>query len=121
MPIDVERYIYAGNGNKAAVEAIGVFRIRLDTGFYLELEDTFVVLSFRQNLISIFCLDKSRYTCSFGNGIFSISLNSNVVGTGTLIDKLYRLDNQTSNDIENLHSSNFGAKHNLTKYYDISN
>ncbi|RVW81995.1 Retrovirus-related Pol polyprotein from transposon TNT 1-94 [Vitis vinifera] len=32
MPIDGERYIYVGNGNKAAVKAIGLFRLQLDSG-----------------------------------------------------------------------------------------
>lgn len=112
-PIDAERYIYVGNGNKAAVEAIGVFRILLDTGFYLELEETFVVPSFRRNLISISCLDKSGYTCSIGNGSCSICLNSNIIGTGILIDKLYKLNRQVSYNNENLHSSNFGTKRRL--------
>ena len=40
MPIDGERYIYVENGNRAAVEAIGVFRIPLCTGMYLDLEET---------------------------------------------------------------------------------
>src|SRR5436189_5142922 len=39
MPIDDERYIYVGNDNKAAVEAIGAFRISLCTGLYLDLEE----------------------------------------------------------------------------------
>ncbi|RVX09023.1 Retrovirus-related Pol polyprotein from transposon TNT 1-94 [Vitis vinifera] len=32
MPTDGERYIYVGNGNKAAVKAIGLFRLQLDSG-----------------------------------------------------------------------------------------
>jgi hypothetical protein len=57
-PRDDERYIYVGDGNKAEVEAIGNFRLLLKTGLYLDLYDTFVVSSFRRNLISIFALDK---------------------------------------------------------------
>src|SRR5204863_9576905 len=112
MPIDGERYIYVGNGNRAAVEAIGVFRIPLCTGMYLDLEETFVVPSFRRNLISISSLDLSGYSGSFGNGRFSISLNSNV-GTGTLIGKLYKLDTITSMDNEGLYSSNLSTKRRL--------
>ncbi|RVW47053.1 Retrovirus-related Pol polyprotein from transposon TNT 1-94 [Vitis vinifera] len=33
MPTDGERYIYVGNGNKAAVKAIGLFRLQLDSGY----------------------------------------------------------------------------------------
>ncbi|RVW92501.1 Retrovirus-related Pol polyprotein from transposon TNT 1-94 [Vitis vinifera] len=36
MPIDGERYIYVGNGNKAAVKVIGLFRLQLDSGFCIE-------------------------------------------------------------------------------------
>ncbi|RVW97553.1 Retrovirus-related Pol polyprotein from transposon TNT 1-94 [Vitis vinifera] len=33
MPTDGERYIYVGNGNKAAVKAIGLFILQLDSGY----------------------------------------------------------------------------------------
>ena len=69
MPTDGERYIYVGNDNKAAVKAIGLFRLQLDSRCTLDLEETFVVPSFRRNLISISCLDKSGYYCSFRNGM----------------------------------------------------
>ena len=90
MPIDSERYIYVGNGNKAAVKAIGIFKLQLDSGCILDLEETFVVPSFRQNLISVSCLDKFGYCYSFRNGMFSLYLNSNIIGTGSLTDKLYK-------------------------------
>ncbi|KAL6318588.1 hypothetical protein AAG906_000666 [Vitis piasezkii] len=44
MPIDGERYIYVGNDNKAAVKAIDLFRLQLDSGCTLDLEETFVVI-----------------------------------------------------------------------------
>ncbi|KAL6331379.1 hypothetical protein AAG906_011316 [Vitis piasezkii] len=72
LPTDGERYIYVGNGNKVAVKAIGLFRLQLDSGCTLDLEETFVVPSFRRNLISISCLDKFGYCCSFGNGMVII-------------------------------------------------
>ena len=76
------------------MEAIGHFRLLLGSGSYLDLKDTFVVLSFRQNLISVSVLDKSGYSCSFGNSQFSLSFNSNIVGTGYLstYDNLYLLN-----------------------------
>ena len=60
-PIDAERYIYVGNGEPVKVEAIGHFRLLLRTGSYLDLKDTFIVPSFRRNLVSISTLDKSGY------------------------------------------------------------
>ncbi|CAJ2672347.1 unnamed protein product [Trifolium pratense] len=91
-PSDAERFIYVGDGNKVAVEAIGTFRLLLKTGFHLDLVETFVAPSIRRNLISISILDKSGYTCSFGNNKFSLSYDSNVVGYGSLNDNLYMLD-----------------------------
>mgnify|MGYP003362117995 CR=1 FL=1 len=46
LPLDGERYIYTGNGKKAKVESIGVFRLCLGTNVFLDLENTFIVPSF---------------------------------------------------------------------------
>jgi len=50
-PIDSERWIYVGDGKSVEVKAIGHFRLLLCIGFYLDLKDTFVVPSFRTNLM----------------------------------------------------------------------
>ena len=83
----------------------------LTTGCYLDLKDTFVVPSFRRNLVSISALDKSGYSCSFRNGQFSLSLNSNVIGTGSLViyDNLYLLDTVASYN-ETLNVESRGTK-----------
>ena len=60
---DGERYIFVDDGNKVEVEAIGHFRLLLITGCNLDLKETYVVLSYRRNLISISVLDKSGYFC----------------------------------------------------------
>ena len=110
MPIDGERYIYVGNGNKTAINAIGLFRLQLDSGCTLDLEETFVVLLFRRNLISVSCLEKCGYYCSFRNGMVSFYLNSKVIVTGSLTNKLYKLNIKATNGNETLHSSNYGVK-----------
>ena len=113
-PNDAERFIYVGNGNKVPVEAIGHFRLLLKTGCYLDLLDTFVAPSFKRNLISISSLDKGGYHFGFGNGLFSISLNSNIIGTGSLMDGLYMLEVvATHNEI--LHTSSKGTKRKLNE------
>ena len=91
-PSDDERFIFVGDGKKVAVEAIGTFGLQLKTGFYLDLFETFVVPSFRRNLISISSLDKFGFSCSFGNNKVSLYQNSNMVGSGSLIDNFYMLD-----------------------------
>nr|KAJ0189297.1 hypothetical protein LSAT_V11C800450030 [Lactuca sativa] len=113
-PNDVERYIYVGDGKQVEVKAVGTFRLLLDTGFYLDFQDTCIVPSFRRNLVSVSKLDKSGYYCSFGNREFSLCLNSNVIGTGSLTycDKLYMLDIVTSYN-ETLHVDSRGTKRKL--------
>lgn len=108
-PIDTERFIFVGDGNKVAVEAIGTFRLQLKTGFYLDLFETFVALSFRLNLISISSLDKSGFSCSFGNNKVSLYQNSNFAGSGYLIDNLYMLD-VVNSFIKILQTSSCGIK-----------
>ena len=63
-------------------------------GFYLDLKDTFVVMSFKRNLISVSYLNKFGYCCSFGKNQVTLSLNSNVDGTNSLsvYDNLYMFD-----------------------------
>ena len=79
-----EIYIFVGDGKKDEVEAIGIFRLLLKSGTYLDLNETFLVPSFRQNLVSIYVFDKFGYSCSFGNNKFSIFHNSNLAGIGSL-------------------------------------
>ena len=112
---DGERYIFVGNGKKVEVEAIGIFRLLLKSGTYLDLNETFFVPSLRRNLVSIFVLDKFCYSCSFGNNKFSLFQNSNWVGTGSLsyVDNLYMLDTVASYH-ETLQLSTRGVKRKLT-------
>lgn len=97
------------------VEAIGIFILLLRTGFYLDLNDTFVVLSFKQNLIFVSALNKFGYYCSFGNGKFYPFHNSNLVGSGSLsgYDNLYLLDIIASFN-ESLHTTVIGKKRKLS-------
>lgn len=108
---DVERYIYVGDCKSVEVEVVGHFRLLLSIGFYLDLKDTFVVLSFRRNLISFSYLDKSGYLCSFGNTMFKLYFNSSIVGTSSLMshDNLYFLDTIAAYD-ESLDVETRGTK-----------
>jgi len=54
--------------------------------YYLDLVKTYVASSVRRNLISISILDKSRYSCPFGNSKLNLSCDSNDVGYESLID-----------------------------------
>jgi hypothetical protein len=91
---DGERYIYVGDDNNAEVEVIEHFRLLMKIGLYLDLSDTFFVLSFRWNLISISALNKLGFFCSFEDEKFSLYRHSNMVASGFLsnVDNLYVLD-----------------------------
>ena len=81
----------------------------------MDLDETFIVPSFRRNLISISALDKSGYFCSFGNGKFSLLHDSKVVGSRFLsgYDNLYLIDSIASFN-ESLQLSTRGVKRKLT-------
>ena len=83
-PIDAERYIFVGDGKSVEVKAIGTFRLLLNTSYYLDLNKSFIVQSFRRNLTSISTLDKFGYSYSFGNNKFSFFHDSKMVGTSSL-------------------------------------
>lgn len=80
------------------MKAIWNFRLLMCTRFYLDFKDTFVVPSIRRHLISVSYLDRSGNFCSFGNNMFKLSFNSDIVGTGSLMnhDNLYLLDTITT-------------------------
>ena len=112
MPTDVERFIFVENEKTTPIEAIELFRLRLETNIYLDLDEKFYVPSFRQNLLFVSSLDKSGYSCLFGNSKFSLYQNSNLVGTGSLIDNVYMLDtNAFFNEL--LYINKRGTKHKL--------
>ena len=100
-----------GDDKSVEVEPVGNFRLLLKTGFYLDLNETYILLSSRRNLVFIFVLVKFGYCCSFGNGKFSLFQHSNLIGTGSLSfhDSLYLLDTISSFN-ETLHISSRGIK-----------
>ena len=88
----------------------------LGARFYLNLKYTFVVLSFRRNLVLVSLLDKIGNSCSFGNYQFYLSLNLNIVGTSFIkaYDNLYMLETVTFYN-GTLHVESRGIKRNLNK------
>ena len=64
---------------------------------------------FRRNRISISLLDKSDFTVTFGNRIFSLYSESKIIGTEILIDDLYQLNLHASYS-ESLHVNNIDTK-----------
>lgn len=95
-----ENFIFMGNKDKAPVEAIGTFRLILDSGYQLDLCQTLYVPSISRNLISVSVLDKFGYSFEVGNGNFSLFKNSSLIGSGILIDGLYKLHLKQNAEIQ---------------------
>ncbi|KAK3024423.1 hypothetical protein RJ639_043381 [Escallonia herrerae] len=86
-----DRNVLVGNGEKAQVEAVGILRLVLESGFNLDLVDTVYVPSMTRNLISVSRLDAYGYSFKFENKDFSLFLYARVIGFGLLEGNLYKL------------------------------
>nr|GEZ35203.1 retrovirus-related Pol polyprotein from transposon TNT 1-94 [Tanacetum cinerariifolium] len=76
---------------KAPIKDVGTYRLKLDTGFYLDVMNTLYVPLISRNLIFIPRLDVNRYTFGGGNGHFNLYKDKSFVSYGILIDNLYKL------------------------------
>jgi len=76
-----EKFVFSGNRMKVAVEVVGTYCLIFDTGFYLDLMDTFYVPSISRNLVSLSKLDVARYSFKFGNGYFSLYKCTCLIGS----------------------------------------
>ena len=102
-PVRSEQFILSGNKMGSHVEAIGTCYLTLNGGFVLELQKTFYVPSFSQNLISVSRLVPFGYSFHFSETYFSLIYKSDCVGNGILSDRLYRLFLQNDTTYNSLH------------------
>ncbi|KAL5758993.1 hypothetical protein ACOSP7_021604 [Xanthoceras sorbifolium] len=82
------------NRVKAPVEAIGTYRLILDTRHHLDLFQILYVPSVSRNLVSLSKLDIIGYSFKFGNGCSSQNIlfkHNHFIGSGILCDDLYKL------------------------------
>ena len=77
--------MFTGNDTSARVEGIGTFRLLLNTGHFVYLIDTFVVPTFKCNLVFVSTQEKFGYTCTFGNRKVSIKCEDIIISTGSLL------------------------------------
>ncbi|KAL8151243.1 LOW QUALITY PROTEIN: hypothetical protein V2J09_021051 [Rumex salicifolius] len=84
-----------GNRMKARIEGIGTYRLILDTGCHVDLEECLYVPECARNLVSISRLDNLEFNVKFGHGGFSLYRNNYFYGSGTLFDSLYRFNLDT--------------------------
>ena len=89
-----ELYIYLGSKMSSH---IGTCSLVLSNGFILELEKTFNVPRFSNNLISISRLVPLGFSFNFSDSGFRLSNKSKVNGYGTLFDGLFHI--QLQNDL----------------------
>jgi hypothetical protein len=103
-----------GNRVRASIEAIGTYRLFLDTSYHLDLFQTFYVPSISRNLVYLPKLDLDGYFINFGNKSFSLFKNTYFVGSGILCDHLYKfkLNDQFAETLLTL-QHNVGTKHSL--------
>ena len=74
-PISEEKYVFTGIDTSARVDGFITFRLLLNTGHFVYLIDTFVVPTFRCNLVSVSTLDKFWFYL----------YEDNIIGTGSLL------------------------------------
>ena len=84
-PRSEEKYVFTGIDTLVRVERYEIFRLLLDIGHFVYLIDTFVVPTFKRNLVFVSTLDKFGHTCTFGNRKVSIKYEGNIMGTGSLL------------------------------------
>ena len=103
-----------GNRVKDLVEAVGTYRLKLDTRHNLYLLETLYVPSLSRNLVSLSKLDITKYSFNFGNECFSLFKHNHLIGASVLCYGLYKLklDCLYAETILTLHR-NVGTKHSL--------
>ena len=91
-PTNLEQYVYMRDGTKVQVDFLGVVRLQLSIGNFLELQDVTYIPSIRRNLISIPILDRLRYSFLFGTGKVKLYQDSLLIGIRVLCGNLYILE-----------------------------
>ena len=100
------------NRVKDTVEAIGTFRLFLDTGYHLDLFQILYVPSLSRNLVLLSKLNIERYSFKFGNKSVSLFKNTSFIDFGILHEGLYqlKLNDLFAEILLTLHH-NVGTKH----------
>ena len=104
-PVGSELSILSGNKMGSYVQAIETCTLTLSNGFVLVLERTFYVPSFSRNLIYVSRLVPLGFSFIFQDNVFNLFYESNHIGTGILVDGLYRisLQNEATNNSLHVH------------------
>jgi len=103
-----------GNKVKASVEVVETYRLKLNTGYHLDLLEILYVPSLSKNLVSLSKFNVTGYSFNFGSGCFSLFKHNHLIYISALCDGLYKLklDGLYAETVLTLHH-NVGTKHNL--------
>ena len=86
-----ERNLSVGNDLMVTVELVVDVSIVLDSVFELVLKDTFYVPYFRRNLFYVSLLEGLGFSFTFGSRKISMTLNFQIIGHGSLVDRFYKI------------------------------
>jgi hypothetical protein len=109
----IEQDIYSGNGMRSHVKAVGIFRLFLENGYILDLVNTFYVPSFSKNLISISKLVPLGFEFNFIGSNVYLFKNSTDIGSGILVNGLYKLNLNPIYEQSLLSMHDIGSKRNI--------
>ena len=76
--------MYMGDSTKVKVDFLGVVRLQLSIGNFLELQDVAYIPSIRRNLISMPILGRLGYSFLFGIGKIKLYRDSLLICIGVL-------------------------------------
>ena len=81
-------------GNGAIVHAthVGTVELKAPTGLVVELDQVYFVPTISKNIISISCLDKNGFVCTFGGGCATLIKHDMVFAKFRLSNGLYLLE-----------------------------
>ncbi|KAH9801459.1 hypothetical protein KPL71_001044 [Citrus sinensis] len=113
-PMESEGAIYSGNKMPSRVEAVGTYKLVLNSGFILDLDKTFYIPSFSRNLVLVSRLLPFGFGFNFLGTTFHLLKDSVIVGDRILNDGYMTIERikRLANDgvLETLDFTDFEAK-----------
>ncbi|GJR72327.1 retrotransposon protein, putative, ty1-copia subclass [Tanacetum coccineum] len=104
--------LYVGNGQREAVEAIGIFHLCLPSGLEIVLNNCDYAPSINRGVISVSCLYEDGFVNCFVNNTIQVSRNNMVYFSAIPRDGIFEIDlpNSYANDSSIYTVSNKSAK-----------
>ena len=91
-----------GNGVQVSAQAVGIMPLSLPSGFTLELNNCYFVPALCKNIISGSCLLRDGYSWNSENNGCSIYFKNLCYGFAPLVNGLFIMDLDCSNDVYNI-------------------